>query len=181
MTEQATPASTNVGAAPAPVKEQRLRAMEPMGLIENMQSDLSRLFDLGPFGGWPFARPWQGRAQLPAVRAPRVDVFERGGDIVIKAELPGIKKEDIDLSIEGNDLVLRAEQHEEREVKDENWYRMERTYGSLYRRLPLPDGTRAEAVKAELSDGVLEVMVPKATEQAAQSQKIAISGPKDAH
>jgi HSP20 family protein len=149
-----------------------------MGLLEDVQADLSRLFELGPVGVWPFARALQRRPQLSAARAPRVDVFERNGDIVIKAELPGIKKEDVDLSIEGDDLVLRAEQREEREVKDENWYRMERSYGSLYRRLPLPEGTKAEAVKAALSDGVLEITVPKAKEQAPQAQKIAISEPK---
>lgn len=149
-----------------------------MGLLEDVQADLSRLFELGPVGVWPFARALQRRAQLPAARVPRVDVFEREGDIVIKAELPGIKQEDVDLSIEGDDLVLRAEQREEREVKDENWYRMERSYGSLYRRLPLPEGTKAEAVKAALSDGVLEITVPKAKQQAPQAQKIAISEPK---
>jgi HSP20 family protein len=180
MTEQATPSRTNGGGVPALVKEQRLRTLEPMSLLEDVQADLSRLFEVGPFGGWPFARSWQRRGQLPAARAPRVDVFERAGDIVIKAELPGVKKEDVDLSIEGDDLVLRAEQREEREVKDENWYRMERSYGSLYRRLPLPEGTKVEAVKAALSDGVLEITVPKATEQVPQRQKIAIGEPKEA-
>ncbi len=178
MTEHVTPSTTSGGGAPAPVKEQRLRRIEPMGLLEDMQADLSRLFELGPVGAWPFARALQRRAQLPAARAPRVDVFERNDDIVIKAELPGIKKEDVDLSIEGDDLVLRAEQREEREVKDENWYRMERSYGSLYRRLPLPQGTKAEAVKAALSDGVLEITVPKAKEQTPQAQKIAITEPE---
>lgn len=181
MTEQATPSRTNGGGVPALVKEQRLRTLEPMSLLEDAQADLSRLFDIGPFGGWPFARSWQRRGQLPAARMPRVDVFEREGDIVIKAELPGVKQEDIDLSIEGDDLLLRAEQREEREVKDENWYRMERSYGSLYRRLPLPEGTKVEAVKAALSDGVLEITIPKAMESAPQRQKISISGPKDVH
>lgn len=180
MTEQATPSTTSGGGVPAPVKEQRLRKIEPMGLLEDMQADLSRLFGLGPAGVLPFARALQRRTLLPAATAPRVDVFERSGDLVIKAELPGVKKEDIDLSIEGDDLVLRAEQHEEREVKDENWYRMERSYGSLFRRLPLPEGTKVEAVKAALSDGVLEITLPKAIEQAPQRQKIAISEPKDA-
>ena len=80
--------------------------------------------------------------QISMAAMPHVDVFEREGNLVVKAELPGVKKDDIDLAIEDGDLVLRAERREEHEVKEENWYRMERTYGSLYRRLPLPRGSR---------------------------------------
>ena len=111
---------------------------------------------------------------------PRVDVFEREGNLVVKAELPGVKKEDIDLQITDGDLVLRAERREEHEVKEENWYRMERSSGSLYRRLPLPEGITAEGIQAALSDGVLEITIPKPKESEPQATKIAIGEAKAA-
>jgi HSP20 family protein len=173
MDAQTSP-STDGRTVPVPATELRPRKWEPVNLFEEMQGDLARLLEMSPFGVWPFARSMRRMAQMPAAKAPRVDIFERDGNIVVKAELPGVKKEDIDLVIDEGDLVLRAEQREEREIKDEHWYRMERSYGSLYRRLPLPEGIKAEGIQASLNDGVLEVTMPKPKVPAAQPQKIAI-------
>ncbi len=166
---------TGSGGSPlATASEQRPRRWEPGNLLEEMQADLSRLLDLGPMGAFPFGRSLR-RMSLPTAAMPRVDVFERSGDLVVKAELPGVKKDDIDLEIKDGDLVLRAERREEREVKEENWYRMERNFGQLYRRLPLPEGTEAGQIKATMTDGVLEVTIPKPRSKEPQAQKIAIS------
>jgi HSP20 family protein len=140
-----------------------------------MQADLARLLDGAPFGPFPFSRPLRRMPQLAGANMPRVDVFEREGKLVVKAELPGVKKDDIDLQITDGDLVLRAERREEQEVKEENWYRMERSYGSLYRRLPMPEGVQADQIQAKLTDGVLEVTIPKPQEKESQAQKIAIT------
>jgi HSP20 family protein len=176
MDAQPSP-STNQSGVPAPVTEQRPRRWEPAGLLEEMQTDLARLFETGPFpfGMWPFGRPLRRMAPMSMARTPRVDVFERDDSIVVKAELPGVKKEDVNLSVEDGDLVLRAEQRQEREVKEENWYRMERGSGSLYRRLPLPAGTNAEGIQAALNEGVLEITIPKPEAPGPQAAKIAIS------
>jgi HSP20 family protein len=161
------------------MSEQRPRRWEPATLLEEMQADLSRLFELGPFAVLPFGRALSRMPQISMAGMPRADVFEREGQIIVKAELPGIKKDDIDLAIEDGDLVLRAERKEEREVKDENWYRMERSYGSLYRRLPLPEGVQTDQITAALSDGVLEVTVPKPLANEAQTQKITVTAAQD--
>jgi HSP20 family protein len=150
--------------------------VDAIDLFDEMQNDFMRLVG-APFGAWPFGRQLRRMPQMPSTAMPRVDVFERNGDLVVKAELPGIKKEDVNLEIEGGDLVLRAERREEREVKDENWYRMERSYGQLYRRLPLPEGVQTDQIKAALTDGVLEVTIPKPQEKAPEAKKIAISAP----
>jgi HSP20 family protein len=174
------PATSERGSSLAPVREQRPRRWEPISLFEEMQADLARLLDGGPFGALPFGTLPFGRSlrrmsQLPGANLPRVDVFEREGNLMVKAELPGVKKDDIDLQITDGDLVLRAERREEREVKEENWYRMERSSGSLYRRLPMPEGVQAEQIQAALTDGVLEVTIPKPQEEESQAQKIAIT------
>jgi HSP20 family protein len=172
------PVKSDQSNVPATSAERRPRWLDPIDLFEEMQSDLSRFLG-APFGMWPLSRPLtrplRRLTQFPMAGAPRVDVFERNGNIVVQAELPGVKKEDIDLSIQEGDLVLQAEQRQEREVKEENWYRMERSYGSLYRRLPLPEGVQTDRINASLHDGVLEVTIPKPKEKEAQAKKIAIS------
>jgi HSP20 family protein len=176
MSEQAkTPATTERSSAVAPVSQQRPRRWESAGRLEEMQADLARLFEMGPFGVFPFGRALRRMPQISVEAMPRVDVFEREGKLVVKAELPGVKKDDINLEIEDGDLVLRAERKEEREVKEENWYRMERSFGSLYRRLPLPEGAQADQITANLSDGVLEVTIPKPQEKEPQAKKVAIT------
>ncbi|MCC7024831.1 MAG: Hsp20/alpha crystallin family protein [Thermomicrobiales bacterium] len=175
MSEQETPPTGERGRSLAPVGDQRPRRWEPATLLEEIQTDLSRLLELGPFGTWPLGRALRRMPAMPLAGMPRVDVFEREGALVVKAELPGIKKEDIDLEIVDGDLVLRAERREEREVNEENWYRMERNYGSLYRRLPLPEDVQTEQIQAALTDGVLEVTIPKPPTREPQVQRIAIA------
>lgn len=176
MSEQSNvPASKAAVSAVETRREQAPRRREPGSLLDEMQTDLARFFELGPLGMFPFGRSLRRVPQMAAAGMPRVDVFEREGELVVKAEIPGVKKEDIDLEITDDDLVLRAERKEEREVKEEDWYRMERSYGSLYRRLPLPQGIQADQIKANLADGVLEVTIPKPQGIASQAKKIAIS------
>lgn len=176
MSEQAkekTPMTPESGLAA--VQEQRPSRREPATLFDEMQADLARLLDFGSFPVFPFGRALRRVPQMSAATMPRVDIFERDDALVVKAEVPGVKKEDIDLEVVDGDLVLRADRQEEREVKDEHWYRMERSSGSLYRRLPLPEGVQTEQIVATLSDGVLEIILPKPRETAQQPQKIAIS------
>lgn len=175
MSEQSGANDANEsGAALATTRDQRPARREPSTLFDEMQADLARLLDFGSFPVFPFGRALRRMPQM-AAGMPRVDVFEREGALVVKAEIPGVKKEDIDLEVIDGDLVLRAERKEEREVKDEHWYRMERTFGSLYRRLPLPEGVETDQITANLSDGVLEITLPQPHETAQQPQKITIS------
>jgi HSP20 family protein len=169
-TQSNVPVKTEQPRVPA---TREARRWDPVEFFEEMQSDLARFLSY-PFGAWPVGRNLRRMAQLPMASIPRTDMYERNGDVVVKAELPGIKKEDIDLRVEEGDLVISAERREEREVKEENWYRMERSYGSLYRRLPLPEGVQPEGIKANLSDGVLEVSFPKPKHVEGQAKRIPI-------
>lgn len=63
--------------------------------------------------------------------------------------------------VEGRDLIIEGERKSESEVKDEHYYRMERTFGSFYRRLPLPEGVTSEDVHAEYKEGILEIRLPE--------------------
>ena len=103
-----------------------------------------------------------------------MDVYEKDNAIVIKAELPGLKKEEVQVEIDGEDLVIRGESKAESEVKDEDYYRSERSIGSFYRRMPLPAGVTPEQIQANLKDGVLEVRVPKPAEARSEAKKIEV-------
>jgi HSP20 family molecular chaperone IbpA len=177
MSEQAsTPATRQEGTAPAPAQVQRMRRREPLDRLEELRAELARLLEAGPFEIFPFGRPLRSLLATSEFALPRVDVFERAGNLVVNAELPGVRKQDIDLRVEDGDLVLQAERQAEREVKDEHYYRMERRVGRLSRRLPLPDGVQADQIHASLTDGVLEVTIPMPKAAPASAQKIAIAG-----
>ena len=95
---------------------------------------------------------------------PRVNMYEKGDNILIDAELPGIKKEDIDVTVEEHQVTLRGERKEEKETKKEEYYRKERLYGSFARSFTLPSNVAADKVDATYKDGVLHVTLPKTEE-----------------
>jgi HSP20 family protein len=95
--------------------------------------------------------------------SPRVDVYEKDNNIVIEAEIPGAKKEDIEVKIKDNNVIIKGEVKKEEEKKEENFYRSERFYGHFERVIPLPAEVKAEEAQAEIQDGVLKIVIPKAT------------------
>jgi HSP20 family protein len=103
-----------------------------------------------------------------------MDVYEKDNAIVVEAELPGLKKEDVQVQIEDEDLIIRGESKAESDVKEEDYYRSERSFGSFYRRIPLPSGVAHEQIQATLNDGVLEVSIPKPAEAKAEAKKIPV-------
>jgi HSP20 family protein len=149
-----------------------LRRWDPFEMFNEMQQDMARFWG----SGWPFTfRPFRPVARESAVLMPSVDVYEKNGNLIVKTELPGIKKEDISITLEGDDLVIRGERKSESEVKQEDYYRMERTYGSFYRRLPLPFAATADQIVATATDGVLEIQIPKPPEAKPETKEIKVT------
>jgi HSP20 family protein len=108
-----------------------------------------------PFREFAFAPRW----------VPPVDIYENGNrELVIKAELPDMRREDIDVTVENNTLVLRGEKKVDAAVKDEQFHRVERAYGSFSRTFSLPPTVDAANVTAEYKDGVLTVTLPQREE-----------------
>jgi HSP20 family protein len=133
---------------------------DPFAVLRQMASELDRVFE-APFGTafrWPSFR---GFAFPEAAKwAPEIDVFERDNRLVTKVDLPGLKKEDVKVEVTDGYLSISGERKAETEEKTDNFYRCERSYGSFYRAVPLPEGAKLEDVKATFADGVLEVSVP---------------------
>ena len=150
------------------------RRWDPAHVLEDVQADVSQFLALTPLAALG-AAPWRIAGSLANLAAlPRVDMFDRDGSIVIKAEVPGVRKDDIDLTVDGDELVIRARHQTESETREEDYYRMERQAGELYRRIPLPEGVQHDRIAASLKDGILEVTAPVDREKTAIARKIEI-------
>jgi HSP20 family protein len=92
---------------------------------------------------------------------PAVDIFDNDANIVIKAELPGIDKKDIAIDVKDRVLTLKGERVSDNDVKEDHFYRRERTYGKFERSFTLPAHVKTDDIKADYKDGVLRIDIPK--------------------
>jgi HSP20 family protein len=105
---------------------------------------------------------------------PPVDIAEDKDKIVLTAELPGFHENQIDIEMEGNLLTLRGERKFEEEKEGRNYHRVERSYGQFVRSFTLPNNVDRDNIKANFSDGVLRIELPKREE--AKPRQIKVSG-----
>jgi HSP20 family protein len=103
---------------------------------------------------------------------PAVDLYEKDDHFVIKAELPGVDRKDIRIDLKDRVLTVSGNRTQEQEVKEENYYRKERSYGKFQRAFRLPTDVDSDKIKAEFKDGVLQVEVPKPHEIKAKTVTI---------
>jgi HSP20 family protein len=136
------------------------RALEMERLLERMIEDIWRR----PFPTLPRPERWWQSDIGMTMRLPAVDVYEENDDVVIKAEIPGLSKEDISVQISGSTLTIKGEKKREEEVKEDDYYRCERSFGSFTRAVDLPCDVKADQVKASFKNGVLEIHMPKTEE-----------------
>lgn len=107
---------------------------------------------------------------------PPVDIFESGNkELVIKAELPAMTREDIDVTVENQTLSIRGEKKFNQEVKEEQYHRVERTYGAFSRSFTLPLTVDVTKVAAEYKDGVLTVTLPLREEAKPKQIKVEVA------
>jgi HSP20 family protein len=132
----------------------------PLGEMTAMQNRINRWFN-DPF--WPAGRMDDGTGL--GMWNPAVDLYEKDDHFVIKAELPGVNKKDITIDLKDRVLKLSGERSIENEVKEENYYRRERSYGKFQRTFTLPADIDSDKIKAEFNDGLLQIEVPKPEQQ----------------
>jgi HSP20 family protein len=137
------------------------------GEMDRLRNEMERLydrfFDLRPFRRFTEEGEWM----------PTVDVSETEKEIIVNAEIPGVEAKDIDVNLDGNVLTIKGERKREHEEKEENFHRIERSYGSFYRALRLPTEVDGERIKATYKKGVLRITMPKSKKEA--GKKIEIS------
>lgn len=137
-----------------------------------IQNEMNRMFD--QFFSDPFTM-----LSLPAMRSvadfmPRIDVSESGNAMQVTAELPGMDEKDIQLTLENDALIISGEKKNDVEEKGKNFHRVERSYGSFQRVIPLVSEIQADKVEANFRNGVLNITLPKTQAAAKQTQKIQI-------
>lgn len=133
----------------------------PFNLMRRFADDMERMFeDLNEFRTPYLKSEFKFPSEFQtSIWTPKIEVLESNGDFVVRAELPGLKKEDIDIEISDNSIALSGERREEKKDEGEGYFRTERSYGSFYRSIPLPEGASTENAKATFENGVLEVKV----------------------
>ncbi len=147
----------------------RFERLDPWRELMDVHSEMTRLFDMY-FG--PRTRPG---GLVERAWAPPADVYETRDDLVVTVELPGVKEKDVHLSIMGDVLTLKGERPAAREVKEENYHRIERWSGPFERQIQLPIPVQADRVRATYRDGILEIRLPKVEEVKPREIKIEVA------
>jgi len=96
---------------------------------------------------------------------PVADIYETKDNYVFKMELPGLSKEDVDIELSDNLLTIKGEKKEEKEVKKEDFHRIERFSGKFKRTFTIPKDIDSKKISASMKDGIMEVRIPKAEQK----------------
>ncbi len=139
---------------------------EPWSMMEQLRKEMDRMYDQrgATENGSAVTSDW----------SPSVDVKEEAKRFVIKADIPGVDPKDIDVHMENGMLTIKGERKAEHEENREGYKRIERSYGSFYRRFTMPDTADAEKINATSKNGVLEITIPK--QEKTQPRKISVNG-----
>ena len=135
---------------------------EPWSLLNQFNRELDSLF----------ARPNTENSVATSDWTPAVDIKETENEFKILADIPGVDPKDIDVHMEDGVLTIRGEREAKKEEEKEGYKRVERSYGSFYRRFNMPDTADADKISAKSVHGVLEVTIPK--QEKVQPRKISV-------
>lgn len=145
-------------------------ASDPFSVMGRLADQMDR---------WFLSRPAMGglwRSGTGASWMPQIESFQRGNQFVVRADLPGLKKEDVTLEINDDSLTIQGERRDEHEEEREGLFSSERTYGSFYRVVPLPEGAIPDSARAAFTNGVLEVTVEAPPREVSRGRRIEIGG-----
>jgi HSP20 family protein len=139
---------------------------DPFRDMVTLRDKMNRLFEDA------FSGRGEDKELTASTWIPSVDIYESENEMVLTAEVPGIDEKDIEIKIEDNTLTLRGERKFQKETKEENYHRIERSYGSFYRAFTLPTSIDADRIHAEHESGVLKITMPKKHELKPRTVKI---------
>ena len=147
-----------------------MRAMnrweQPLRGAATLQDQINRMFSegVGHAGQESNLTPW----------APAVDIYETENELVVKADLPDVDPQNLDIRVESNILTIRGERKFESKVKEDNYLRIERAYGSFSRSFSLANSVNSDAIKADYQNGVLTLSLPKREEAKPKQIKVTV-------
>jgi len=148
---------------------------DPFDAFIGAQEDLNRMFRRG----WLCAPGTEEGLAEGGKWAPALDIYETADSLVLEAELPGMDPKDIDVTVDDGILTVKGERKHEKEVEEENYFRVERAYGFFQRSVRLPVEAETDRVKASYDAGVLKVTVPKAEPKKPKAVPVTIETRKE--
>lgn len=154
-------------AAKVPAKAAAPRALSPFEemdvLFDRLTRGLMSRMGFPALGdvGWPFQ-----------VHAPKVDVVDRGKELLVRAEIPGVTKDELHISLTDETVTIRGETHKDTREEKGDYFRREIASGSFQRTLALPCEVLGDQAKASFKDGVLELVLPKSEKAGARKVRI---------
>jgi HSP20 family protein len=130
----------------------------PFRALQRMSEAMDRMFD-----DFSVGRSWRSPLWSESggsAWGPDVDVFTRNNEVTVRADLPGMRREDVNVEVTDDAVIIQGERKFDKDEERDGVYRSERSYGSFYRAVPLPEGAMTDQAKANFKDGVLEVTMP---------------------
>ena len=139
---------------------------EPWSMLNQLRREMDRMFEGG--------EGEENSAIATSDWIPAVDIKETKDAFVLHADVPGVDPKDIEVHMENGILTIKGERESEKKEEKEGYKRVERQYGSFYRRFSLPDTADADKIAAKCKNGVVEITIPK--KEAVQPRKISVEG-----
>lgn len=138
---------------------------DPFGDFMTLRDRMNRLFE-------DMSSSKEEKDLMTRAWAPSVDIYENENEVVLNAEIPGVDEKDVEIKVEDNTLILKGERKFEKEAKEENYHRIERSYGSFFRSFALPGYIEQDRIEAEHENGILRIRMPKKPELKPRKVKI---------
>ncbi len=148
---------------------------DPFHEFTHLQNRLNHVFN-DAYGRAPVGPAGDEGLMASGAWVPAVDIYENGQhELVLKAELPDVSREDIELTVDNGTLVIKGEKRLSSEVKEDQFQRIERRYGTFSRSFSLPPKVDAGKVSAEYKNGVLTVRLPLREEAKPRQIKVDVA------
>jgi HSP20 family protein len=141
---------------------------EPYRGLSTLHEQVNRLFNDSVLRSHP-------EESAATAWAPAADIYETPNELVVKADLPDVDEKDIDVHVENNVLTIRGERKFDKTVSEDNYLRVERTFGAFSRSFSLPNTVNTEAIHTGYKNGVLTVTLPKREESKPRQVKVAVA------
>jgi HSP20 family protein len=143
---------------------------DPFQDLRNAQDERTRyqMDSLFPSAFGLYGQRQSAAVPSPPVWAPALDIAERKDTYLVSVELPGVKLDDLKITLDDGLLTIQGERSFADDTSEQQYHRVERSYGAFRRSITLPAHVMADAVEASIEDGVLQILVPKAEEAKAK-------------
>jgi HSP20 family protein len=155
----------------------------PFAQMRRWAEEMDQLFEhFGLQTGWHMPRLFTRGHELlrreagfvPGEWAPRIDALQKEGQFVVRADLPGMTKDDVKVDVTDDAITIQGERTEHKKEEAEGYYYNERSYGSFYRAIPLPEGADASKATAQFHNGVLEITMPAPEQGAKKARRLEV-------